>query len=180
MQRSFFAAIAAAAVTLAAPALAAAAEPPAYVAGAGGLTPIDTATSAAAQPIGTGASTAVAITPDARTAFVTTGDSVTPGRRGHERRRHRDRRLHGREGRGDHAGREDRVRRRADGTVTPVDVAARTKGGDIPVAGARAVAITPDGKTAYLATATGVTPIDRGVERARARDRAGRHARAWP
>ena len=78
MSRSSLAAIAAAAVTLAAPAIAAAAEPPAYVANGSAVTPVDTATSAAGSAIATGAgANAVAVTPDGRTAFVANAGSVT-------------------------------------------------------------------------------------------------------
>ena len=66
---------------LAAPAVAAAAEPPGYVVAGNAVTPFDTGTNAAGAAIGVGAApSAVAITPDGKTAYVTNGgdDSVTP------------------------------------------------------------------------------------------------------
>jgi DNA-binding beta-propeller fold protein YncE len=46
--------------------------------------------------------------------------------------------------------------------VTPIDLATRTPGKPIHVRGSTfaAIAITPDGKTAYVACGNAVTPID--------------------
>ena len=138
------------------------------------VTPIDTATNTAEAPIALpGAPLAVAITPDGKTAYVTTQamsdpatGSVTPI---------------------DTAtntpgtpipigdtplavaispdGKTAYVASQAgDGSVVPIDIATNTVGAAIPVNGGLpvAVAITPDGKTAYVANANAgsVTPID--------------------
>ena len=53
----------------------------------------------------------------------------------------------------DHAGRQDRLRRQhGSGTVTPIATATNTAGPPITVGNdPNAIAITPDGKTAYVA-----------------------------
>ena len=132
-----------------------AAEPPAFVAGDAAPRRSTPATNSAgtAIPVGAGAQ-AVAITPDGKTAYVvgsgadtsrrSTSPTNTAGTRDPRRRQpagHRD-----------HARRQDRLRHQRDhGDVTPIDTATTRRARRSPSApNARGIAITPDGKTAYV------------------------------
>ncbi len=185
--------VAAAAITVAligrGPAPAGLAQLPAraYIASAGSgmVTPIDVATGRAGTPIQVGnAPDAIAITPDAKTAYVAnygangSGNTVTPidvatGRAGSPIR----------VGNGPDAiaitpdGKTAYVGNYGDkngngSTMTPIDLATDRAGTPIRVGnGPWAIAITPDGKTAYVANygANGgntVTPIDLATGRA--------------
>ena len=135
----------------------------AYVANAStaSVTPIDTATNTRGPPIPVGSDPL--------------GDRDHPGRQDRLRRQpaapgtvtpidtatntagHADPGRPPRSSGRDHPGRQDRLRhqRRFSNTVTPIDTATNTPGTPIPVGGIPyAIAITPDGKTAYVTNAT--------------------------
>ena len=140
----------------------------AYVANArpGTVTPIATATNTAGPPITVGnAPYAIAITPDGKTAYV--ANSVLrhgdPDRDRHQHRRPAD---HGREQpqcHRDHAGRQDRLRhqRRLGHGDPDRDRHQHRRAADHRRNDPYGIAITPDGKTAYVANygSGTVTPI---------------------
>ena len=130
------------------------------------VTPVATATNTPGKPIKIGGvhPAAIAITPDGKTAYSL---RLGGGRYGHAGRTATN--TPGKPikiggipcGDRDHAGREDRLRRQllpGATTVTPVATATNTPGRPIKIGGgfpqAVAIAITPDGKTAYVVRAS--------------------------
>ena len=144
----------------------------AYVAnwGSNTVTPITTATNTAGKPIKAGPHPRmIAITPDGKTAYVVNEAD-------HSRLGHGDADHHGDQHSGqadqrrggvprddrDDAGWEDRLCHQRGDTVTPITTATNTPGTPIQVGKEpSAIAITPDGKTAYVVNQFGcaVTPI---------------------
>jgi DNA-binding beta-propeller fold protein YncE len=130
----------------------------------GTVTPVSTATNTPGKPIRVGGFGQMAVTPDGKTVYVTTGPTVTPistatntaGKPIH---------VSG----GDTGGiaitpdGKTAYVTTDTGTVTPIKTATNTPGTPIHVGGGPGsggqIVITPDGKTAYVTTATGVTPI---------------------
>ncbi len=106
----------------------------AYVASSASVTPVDVATNTPGIPIRIDRDPrGIAITPDGKTAYVTTEGTDFGG--------------------GPNPFPESPL-------VTPINLATNTPGTPIALESAEGIAITPDGKTAYIATTNTVTPID--------------------
>jgi YVTN family beta-propeller protein len=138
-----------------------------YVANPSGgtITPIATATNTALTAINVGGTPhAIVVTPDGQTLFVTNDnpDTVTPIATATNTL---EAPIH--EGIGAAAeaitpdGKTLYVTDTVSNTVTPIDIATRALGTPIPVTGAypNVIAISPDGRTAYVNSFAGLTPI---------------------